>query len=534
MADPVSIPVGDILANQTAGMSAAAAAAIGYGDAIARAAARSRALSEAMAGPGFARASAYLQQQADAGQRLTLQARNQQFAAGAASGAVQKQAAAVQQLNRQYDAMQAKARLQAQAADLASGAYARNARALADVRREQQALDQQARVTDLVAERGRFGAFKELARPHAQRLGGVTQQGVGFGLGLMRQGLSGTVEGFQLDRAWQRLARQVAAVAIPAIEMMSRGVNRVAGWFEKLSGKNQELLLQVGLVAVGFGMVSRVFGLVTTAGGALVGLLRAAGMVGAAGAAAGGAAAGGGLLAAGAPAALAAAGGGGAAAKLLMGGGLAAGGVAAGATGFGTEALAAGGLLGATAGVMGRTAGSSALKAGARGALRFAAPVAAGLSAYEGYETYRDRRGRGESRLEAGAKAVAHGAVDFASFGMLSLYDRDKKATDGAEKKRRDVTPLHVGELEAGGSAGLIQEEVLKAIVAREEERKAAEEAATEATKGATSALEDFGAMLRDASDSVTDFVDDIASGPARPTSGGIRDAMRTAMGLPL
>jgi hypothetical protein len=40
--------------------------------------------------------------------------------------------------------------------------------------------------------------------------------------------------------------------------------------------------------------------------------------------------------------------------------------------------------------------------------------------------------------------------------------------------KRRDVSPLAVGLLEAGGSAQVIQEEMLKVSFAREEEAKAA------------------------------------------------------------
>ena len=438
---------------RVAAMTAAYAAAV-------QAAAAQRAATQAAA-DAVAKYGAYARAVEQADDRL------RRLSRAAGDGTFQRQATAITALNRQYDLLSSRLANQQRAADLASGAFARHAAAVAAVNRESAALAQQEMAAQLVAERGQVGAFRQMARPHLQTLGGLAGTGYGRVMGLVQSGFQGTAELAALNYQWKRLGTQLAAVAIPAFEKIGQTVGRVAAWFEKLNGTQQDQILKGGLVVAGFFALAGVVRVTTAAVGAFAGVVNAATLaLGAAVAAGGGGAAvaaataaGGGLAGRFAPAAV----------PLAVGAGL-------GMSGFGDEAHMAIGGYGAARGLYsafreGKGLGGLA-RGAAKGAFRAMPWVSAGLSAYEAYDMYSARRDAGESRLGAGARSLAHGLVDFASFGLIDLYDKPKAATAAAEaeKKRRDPSFMGTGLLEAGDTAQLIQEKLLEATIRREGE----------------------------------------------------------------
>lgn len=317
------------------------------------------------------------------------------------------------------------------AASLRDGSYARHAGQMAVINREYARLQQTAKVTSLVAEHGRLGAAVRLNRAEYQTLGRAALYGVGgiaaMGFSLARAGLAGTVEGYRLEYAWTRLGRQVAGVAVPAVEKVSGAVGWAARQFETMNKRQQDNVLTFGLLAAGAVAAAGAIRTVATIGGAavaVVGGMRAAMGVGAGAAAAGGLAAGGAAGAA----------GGGAAAGV-------AGGAAAGAAGRGLLARGAG-----------------------FAAKRLIPAAAVGYAAHEaatgGY--YSDARGRGKNKFTAGASAVAGGIADTMTFGYYGRSQEEKRSGAAADKARSQVTPLQVATDEIGGAFQRIQEEVLK------------------------------------------------------------------------
>lgn len=368
--------------------------------------------------------------------------RQRQFAAAVENGTYQRHAAVVVGLNRQYDLMAAKVANQARAADLASGAFARHAAAMAAVNRQAATLNQMEQTQALVAEKGRYGAFREMARPHLQTLGMVAGMGSAAAMGMVRSGFSGTAEGAAFSYQWERLNRQLAAIAIPVFEKIAKTVGQVALWFERLDGAQQNQIMKVGVVVVGLVTLAGVVKTATWALGALAGTARAAAAV--------------------------------------MGAS-AVGSVAAGTAGaVAGGALAAGGAGGAAA-AAGRGRAGGLLAAGSRLAL----PLAAAATAYEaatgGY--YETLRGRGVSRVGSAFGAIGGGFMDLVSTPMkwAGLTDetygeafrrREGIGAGGAAAARRDVTPMGTALMEAGSTAQQIQEELLRATVARSTERE--------------------------------------------------------------
>jgi len=451
-----------------ADMTAAFAAAVAGRRAVADAAASSAAAAASAAAARYGEYAAAVEK---------AEQRHRQLSRAVDSGAYQRQLSAVTALNRQYDQMATKAANQVRAADLASGAFMRQAAAMAAVSRETARLNQLERAQTLVAERGRFGAFHEMARPHLQTLGMAAGVGAGATMGMVRSGFSGTAEWAAFSYQWERLNRQLAAIAIPVFERIGKVVGQVASWFEGLTGRQQDQIMKIGLLTVGLVSVAGMAKLAAAALFALTGTARAAALAFAAGSAGGAVGAVGAAGTAGAAAAASGAGRG----RLLFGGGVVAGSVAS-ELGFDTTdaALLAGGAgaafgaakLGLSGGRVGIGAG---LKTMARTAGRAYLPLGVGLSGMEAYSMFEARRAAGESTLGAGARSLAHGAVDFASFGLIDLYDRPgggDAAKKAEEKRRRDVTPMGTGLLEAGGTAQLIQEKLLEATVRRMEDRE--------------------------------------------------------------
>ncbi len=354
---------------------------------------------------------------------------------------------------------------QTRAADLASGAFARHAAAMAKLNAETRKLDNRERLNALVAVHGKLGGIIRHNSAQLAILGrtalAVTGMGLAMGMGLVRSGLAGTQEGVRLEMSWMRLSRQLAAVAVPAIEMLSSVLQRVAGWFERLSGAQQNNIMRVGLFAAGVLTLAGAFRLLLPLAGAVRGILASIGLVGAAGAVSG--------------AVAASAAGASVAARGLTG---AAAMNAAGGLG-GTAAAAAGG------GMLAR-AGSLALKA--------AIPAAVAVAAVEMSD---DRKHKGETpgdyyrRLKTEGRSSAGAA--FSVFGKSletswrSIFGGKEAFKDDEKEKRRDITPFGNSSEEAGGAHFRIQEELLKVEAAKSEEAKEMVEALkalTEVMKG--------------------------------------------------
>jgi hypothetical protein len=349
--------------------------------------------------------------------------------------------------------------------------------------------------------------------------GGVLGATVAMGVGLARSGFAGTVQGYRLEYAWLRLSRQLAAVAIPAIEKLAGWIGKAAGWFERLSGTQQDSVLKFGLLAAGALAFGGALRTVVAVGGAVVGILRTIGATaGIAGAAAGVGVAGAALATApvaaggvGAGSAVAA----GAGAGLLSrfgAGALAAGipmaiGATAAATGYRSEILGGGALYGAARGVagsvgpMGAASTGGMLKGALRGAGKVALPLAAGIAAYDAFTGgfYSTARDRGSSKFTAGATAAGLGVLDTLTFGFGSDWfgygekDRKKAGVGMPDDPRRDITPLQVAQEEAGGAHFRIQEEFLRVDAARldeEREKKEREKALKESIDKLTAVME--------------------------------------------
>lgn len=337
------------------------------------------------------------------------------------------------------------------AAQLRDGSYARHARDIGQLNREYAQLQRAAQVTSLVAQHGRLGAAVRLNATQYQTLGRTMLYGAAgaalLGRSLMTTGLQGTVEGYRLEYAWTRLSRQIAGVAIPAVDKMAEVVGGAASWFQSLNRGQQDTILNLGLIAVGATVAAGAFRTLATVGGAALAVGRGLGAVAG------------------------------------MSGAAAAGGTAAGAvgTGAGTAAAAAGGGLLARAGGLAKTA----LKVGAGVA---GAGVVADAATGGFYSGLRDR---GNNKLVSGIGALGGGALDLLTLGAFGRNFRGKGYDKGAAPAfapanpadRRDVTPLQVATDEIGGAFDRIQEAVLKVTSAEKDKadeavKKAAEETA--------------------------------------------------------
>lgn len=363
----------EIVRFQEAGLDAISARTAAFAKQLDEATKRGKALSEALGDPAFAR-----------------------------------HASRMAELNRHAERGAVAIKNQQRAADLASGAFSKHAAAMGRLSAESRKLDQQESLAALVAQHGRFGGVIRHNAAQLSLLGrvamGVTGMGVAMGVGLVRSGLQGTVQGYQLERAWTRLARQLAAIAIPAVEQLASWIGRLASWFQSLSGSQQDNILKFGLLAAG--------------GLALVGVLKTIITVGAA-------------------------------ARTV----LASVGASAGLGALGGTAVGAAGsrALGMALPVVGAATAAYALaeSSGDR------------LNPSEGPgDYYARKRAEGRSRLGAIASTAgtALGFVGRELFGGKESFVEDAKTG----KKHRDVTPLQVAQDEAGGAHMRIQEELLK------------------------------------------------------------------------
>lgn len=346
-------------------------------------------------------------------------------------------------------------RNQQRAADLSSGAFQRQAAAMGALNKESARLGRMETMAGLVAQHGRFGA---VVRNNAAELtllgrvmGGTLGAGVALGVGLARSGLQGTVEGYRLEYAWLRLSRAVAGIAVPAVEKLAEWVGKAAGWFERLSGRQQDTILKIGLFTAGTLAAVAALKSMIVVGGAAMSVLRGIGLAS------------------------------------MVGGGAGAVGGAAAATGNAGAALASRGLMTGAAMNAGAGLAGGAAASGSRGLLARAAPalapVAVGAAAVamsedrlnknEGPGAYYNRlREGGRSRLGAGFSVFGK------SLEMLGTKTGllDESTVEGEKKKRRDISPLQVAQDEAGGAHMRIQEELLKVSAAQMEKQKEAQE----------------------------------------------------------
>ncbi|MFT3880696.1 MAG: hypothetical protein QM703_13655 [Gemmatales bacterium] len=109
---------------------------------------------------------------------------------------------------------------------------------------------------DFEAELARFAAriaqrAKDIAAGTAVIINNVTSFAQRLA-GIARQGFAGTVEANRLSLAWQILARQLAAIAIPVVDALTNGMMRLTGYFRGLSGEGQNMALGFGAIALVF------------------------------------------------------------------------------------------------------------------------------------------------------------------------------------------------------------------------------------------------------------------------------------------
>lgn len=166
---------------------------------------------------------------------------------------------------------------------LSDGTYYRASRQVAVLNREYERLQNTAKLQQLVAEHGKLGGWLRANESGFRRFG--TTAAIGYGIaaggimGLVRSGLQGTVQGYQMELAWQRLGRSVAGIALPAIEKITGWVDRLDRFLSRLSDSQKDTILNFGLLAGGAlvfgGALRTVFGI----GSAAVGMLKSMGAV---------------------------------------------------------------------------------------------------------------------------------------------------------------------------------------------------------------------------------------------------------------
>lgn len=100
------------------------------------------------------------------------------------------------------------------------------------------------------------------------------------GLGLfIRSGLSGTIEGERLSLRFEMLSRQITALFLPALDTLTRTLERIVGWFRSLSGDQQNVLGTTALLAVGAVGLALAFAQVGKAITSLIALYKALNVV---------------------------------------------------------------------------------------------------------------------------------------------------------------------------------------------------------------------------------------------------------------
>ncbi len=361
------------------------------------------------------------------------------------------------------------------ASDINSGTYAKLATQLRAVNREYEMMQKKANLQVLVAEHGKFGAILRNNEKDFRRLGiaaGIGIAGaVGLAAGLVRSGLQGTVEGQRLDLAWTRLSRQVAGIAVPAIERLVKVLESITNAFRSLSGPQQRIILDIGLMTVG--IIALTAALRTM--GVVLGAIR--GIGGAIGAIAGLSGLGGaGAAVAAAAASRAAAVEAGAGIATWTGGGTAAAGAAAG----GSSLLSRGGRLLGKAGVAGAAAltvykgGEDLLQAPGRILENtkdkgYFGKFTGGLR--EGVRGVDNIFGGGIIARQFGLKRGGTlGQITGGIFGDSDAEKSEQKKKDDAKNNgHRDVTPIGGEFREAGESFFTLQSEILKQLSGVEE-----------------------------------------------------------------
>lgn len=351
--------------------------------------------------------------------------RVKKFAAAVKDGSFTKLTDEVTKAAHQSDLLQAKFRNQILTQNLNTGAFFKHAQAIAATTKEYEKLQKVARLQTAIAERGRLGGFLAANQPAVQTLQrtatGTVAAATGIGMGLVRSGLQGTVEGYRLEYAYTRLARQAAAVATPAVNALADVIGNLASRFERLTNRQQNAILYTGLAVTGIAALGFAIKGLVAVGGAVMTLGRGVGLIGAAGAAG------------------------------VGGATTAAGGAAAGA------AAARGGFLAMAA--------------------RYLPPIAAAYSVGQGATGgyYSDLRAKGNNKLVAGAGALGGGLLDLVTLGEFTEYHRKRGRFGGTGKddpaKKRDVSLLQYEARDVGETYGILQQEILKVTAAGDREK---------------------------------------------------------------
>lgn len=395
---------------------------------------KTRELSDTLASPKYTRETAATETQRAEQQNLRADHRNRVFASRFEAGDLTRQTLQARQLNHEFDVMRSRANARVLAKELTDGTLARRAADMASLRRESESLEKRARLTELVAEHGRYGAVLRANAGQIQTL--RTAALVGYGtmtagaLGFVRAGLQGTVEGYMLERQWQRLSRQAAAIATPAVNKLADAVGGVADRFQALPGDAQDVLLNLGLAGLAAGPAAALYRGGRAVVGAGAGLARGVGAAFGMGA-------------------VPAAGGGGSFAPFLL------------PTGGAAAAPPAGGA-----------ARGSRFSGPRFGILGTALAVGAGREMMADESFYKLYRERGDSKVGSAIRGTLTSLSETVGLGDLwqnMTGGPDRRTQLRSEKTRtlydrphRDVSPLRTELLDVGDSAQLIQEEVLK------------------------------------------------------------------------
>lgn len=163
-----------------------------------------------------------------------------------ASGVAVKRLRTAQQLSAQADRINRLTRNRAAAESLADGSLVKQMRAAAVLEDQYVGIRRQA---ELIARYGeRLGRF--LGRRDVQIAGRVmTGVGVGVsimaatGLGLAKQGFSGTVEQAKFDLEMKMLSRELAGIMKPVMEVMTKGARFIRRLLEGLGGNGQNIVM---------------------------------------------------------------------------------------------------------------------------------------------------------------------------------------------------------------------------------------------------------------------------------------------------
>lgn len=286
----------EVVRFKASGLDEVAARTKAYGTEVKETASRSSALAGLLNDPRYQRHAKLIDQMGAAMQRLQLQERNRALAARVTDGSEARRIASTQRLNAEHAKLTRLAENRALAARIADGSEPRRIR---DAQRLNDEHEQLQRKAESIAKYGeRWGGVMHKYGATATRAGNIAAVGLGAAsaaaTGLARQGFQGTVEQAKLDQETKMIAREMAGIMKPVLELMTRAARVVRKYLEGLGEGGQNAVMAGTLGAGGLasawalrsvvtgGIASRILGMGAGAGGAAsaagVGAAEAAGI----------------------------------------------------------------------------------------------------------------------------------------------------------------------------------------------------------------------------------------------------------------